>query len=171
MFVAGDTDFGPSVTDILLDNPSVGYFTDLSPNVAGTVSFTETATNVQVEYNCVPYFSEGTNLNSYSVGFDLVTGDVTLGSLKAINRPNALNEGALCMSGGNVVGATDNGATLFTAGGSGSHPLGTDAFYDGHFDTLTNGFTPTLDPNVNSAVPTTIVFSVVVPGTYQWAGF
>ncbi|HMS17995.1 MAG TPA: hypothetical protein PKA37_14220 [Planctomycetota bacterium] len=168
MFVAGSGDFSPTVGDILLQNPSVGYFTDLSPNIAGAVSVLEVANTVAVSYDCVPYFSEGTNLNSYYVAFDIVTGDVTLGNLRGIRRPNAANEGALCLSNGNVGPATDAGATLFVAGTSGSHPLATDAYYDGHFNTAVNGFTPTLDPNVNAAVPNTIVFSPDGLGGYGW---
>ena len=171
MFGGGDTDWSPSVADILGDNPSVGYFTDLSPDDEGCISIEEAATELTVYYNGVRYFSEAGNVNSFSISFDLASGDVTLGGLGGIAAPAAANEGALCLSAGLPGAATDAGATLFTAGGSGSPVLPTDAWYDGWFDTANVGLTPTLDPGVNASIPSSIVFSPALGGGYSWAGF
>ena len=173
MFGGGDSDFTPSVTEALADNPFVGCWADISPNIAGSVTLSSPATDiVRVDYVNVPYFGEPTTSNTFFVEFDATSGIVTLGGLTGIApQPGTASPGDdmfVGMSPGNSVATTDPGVTLFTQGGAGGVAAATDMLYDFYSATTATGLAPSLLPgSLNDIL---FVPSTAFPTNYDWAG-
>lgn len=134
MFGGGDTDLSPSIADALIDNPFVGFWTDLNPSAGGSVDINiPVPGTIDVVYNNVPYF--GTTIPvSFTVSFDVASGVVTMTGLNTIMANTGLVTGGdsqlLGISPGAVNSVTDGGATAFNPTGGGA-PVGlADMTYD-----------------------------------------
>jgi hypothetical protein len=107
-----DTGFSPTVAAALTGNPFLGAWTDLNPAAGGTITAVNTGTGLRVDYQNVVYYNTAVP-NTFSVGIDGVTGEVTLSGLSGIGvGPGSMFLG---ISRGNT-GATDPGMTNFTNG-------------------------------------------------------
>ncbi len=174
VFGGADSDFSPTVAEALTDNPFVGFWTDLNPHpVAGggnIILDSPLPGVVRVNYNGVIYYGQPGSPNTFAVVMDTTTGDLTLDGLAGIGSNPAVAGSAagdaqfLGMSGGNAVGATDPGATLFAAGSAGASVLSTDMIYDQH-PAGTAGVCPSLVPGTLSSG----TFSHA-GGGYLWIG-
>lgn len=161
MFVNGDTDFSPSVAEALTDNPFVGPWVDLSPNVAGTISTAVTAPGViTTTWSNVPYYGNSGLTASFSISFDTSNDSITISGLNSFPvfpvTVGAENNMFLGLSAGNT-GSTDVGQTTFSIGGPNPPPAGLGMIYQ-------FGQGGTLAPGVN-----TITFTPS-GGNYTWTG-
>ena len=126
-FTAGNGDFSATSAEFLAQEPRAALFwSDLSPNLGGTVSFLTTLTGVQVDFVAVPHFGAAGTSNSSTVILDVGLG-VTIQSY----APDAgnVNPSIIGISPGG--GAT--GVPISIAGlvGSGLQVgLATDAVYE-----------------------------------------
>lgn len=79
-FGAGDASFQASVASFQSGPPKLaGMWSDLSPNVGGTVDVTGTGAVVTVSFVGVPEFGTGTGtLNGFDLSFDCCLGNVTI---------------------------------------------------------------------------------------------
>ncbi len=112
MTTAADTDFSPTAAEALADHPFVGAWCDLNPGTGGSISVLNLPTGIRVDYVAVNYY--GTTIPmSFSVEFDSFTAEVQLQNLSGIAAHTGLQ--FLGISRGST-GATDPGATSFTAG-------------------------------------------------------
>lgn len=136
VFGGPDTDWSPTVAELLSGNGSVGFWSDFSPQNGGNIDVTNPAPGVfSVNYTTVPYYTEPLAPCSWNVVFDASTGTITLDNLSGI-MPNPISNtnsaagdvAILGISPGG--GATDPGATLFSPGSSGVAGAPTDALYD-----------------------------------------
>lgn len=173
LFGGSDTDFSPTLTEALGDNPFVGFWTDLNPSAGGSVTLSRPgATAVRVDWTNVPYFGTTTPI-SFGVEFCLICGATTIDGLPGIvANPGSTSTGDnqfLGMSPGAVGGATDGGATLFTVGG-GLPANGTDMLYD--FYNYTTGGGTGLVPSLNGGSLMAIAFTPngAVAPSYGWVG-
>lgn len=138
-FTGGDTDFSATVAEFLLDPPSLGVWSDLSPNVGGSVTIGVDCTNLlRVRWDQVPYFGQaaGTATNSFEIVYDPITTFWSLENLTGVST-NATIDILVGACPGNLAPgpATDPGPQDFTQGAA---PVGTgsDAIYE--FGTVSN---------------------------------
>jgi hypothetical protein len=135
-FGGADIDFSPTIQDALIDNPFVGFWTDLDTDPASTISVVATSTLVTVNFNNLVYYAEPGSSVSFSCSFD-ANGTVRLFNLTGIN-PNPLTNSSLPagdaqffgLSSGNLLTATNTGPTTFGVGMSGTNPGGQSMLYD-----------------------------------------
>ncbi|MAG58498.1 MAG: hypothetical protein CMJ83_19595 [Planctomycetes bacterium] len=155
-----DTDFTATVSEFVYqDDPSVGYWTDLTPDATGTIEVRDTAAAyphsfggvtpaaglISVLFSNVKYFGT-TDRNTFGIHFDTTTGEVVLSSLSAISdnpgSSGAGDDAILGISLGNL-GASDPGATLFSPGSAGVPTPFQAALYDFHDSSVTGPGRPT----------------------------
>lgn len=137
MFGGPDTDWSPTIPELLAGNGSAGFWSDMSPQIAGaSIDISNPAPGVySVNFVNVPYYLEPNGTNTYSIVFDASTGGVILDNLTGISDNPFSNSSS---SAGDVQtlgispggGATDPGVTMFSPGGAGIPGLATDAIYD-----------------------------------------
>jgi len=164
------TDFTATLAEALIQAEFVGYWTDLSPNVGGNVTVTNTATNgYRIDWSGVPYFATPAPLNSFAIEFD-PTGVVSLDGLMGIGPQPGLVTGGddafLGMTPGGLGGATDDGPTTFGAGLSGG-PLNTASMLYDFYSAPTGAGLP------GSLLPGTLNRIDFVPSglnNYLWIG-
>lgn len=122
-----DGDFSPSLAEATTDLPMLGAWTDLNPSNGGTISFTDSGSQVRIDYAGVPYFGEATTI-SFSIIIDRVGGGFTLDGLTgivanpgtAISSSDAMFLGFSPGSAASGGAAADPGATTYAVGGAGS---------------------------------------------------
>ena len=101
----------PSPTQALAGPPFVGAWTDLQPNVSGSITLTQPVAGlIQIEYLQVPYFGLPLSTATMSIVLDTTNGFVALVDLTGIQ--SAPVPMFLGISAGNL-GATDPGTTGF----------------------------------------------------------
>lgn len=67
-FGSGDTDFNATEAEMLSDQPRVApFWTDVSPNIDGLITITETASSVAIEYAAIPNFGAGAGNNLHTM--------------------------------------------------------------------------------------------------------
>lgn len=171
-FVAADDDFTASPATALLDNPFVGLWSDLSPNVGGSIDITfPSANTVRVDYNAVPFFGV-TETATYGIEFDGVTGIITIDGLAGVQPQvsGTVNAMMLGISPGIAAAggvATDPGPVVFgtPTGLTGGAAAPTDMLYD--FDS-TLGALPTVTDHVTFGLTGTVIFTPDGNGNYTW---
>jgi hypothetical protein len=163
LFGGQDNDFSATVAEALGDNPFVGVWCDLSPNIAGTVTLSNPAPGiVRVDWANVPYFGQAASTNSFGVEFNSFTDDVLIDGLAGVVANPGGGGTFLGMSPGNTGPATDPGNAPFAAGAAGAAANATDMLYD--FGT---GIPLTLaTPGLSS-----IQYTPDGGGNYIWFGF
>lgn len=78
-FGAGDADFTPTVAEFVTNAPKVaGMWTDLSPNMGGTISTTASTSILTVAFTNVPSFGSPGSSNSVSIDFNAAMGSTTI---------------------------------------------------------------------------------------------
>ncbi len=169
MFGGTDSDFTPTVNESLTDNPAVGFWTDLNPATGGTITIASLAQDeVTISWNAVPYAGLTTTV-SFSVTFNAQSGVITIDGLTGIpsNPGTATSDNQwLGISRGNS-GATNLGATTFTAGGSGVAGDANRAWYDFYLGSSATGRLASLLPGTLNS----IVFTPLPNSNYAWQGF
>lgn len=169
-FGGGDTDFSASVTEALTDNPMIGGWVDFNPLGASVINISvdPITLEVVVDYGTptagLVYFG-GTTPNSFQVRLDTQSGIATITGLSGLTDGSAPM--FLGVSGGNAVGATDIGASVFSAL-AGTTVNATDMVYE--FGTPgPNG--PTSMGTVTGPGVNTITFIPNSTGNYDWIAF
>ena len=168
---AGSSDFSASVAEALTHDPSIGFWTDLDPSSAGsiTVNVPPSSDTVVVSYQGLPYYGEPTSSVSFDIVLNAATGELSLDNLNGIGIGAVAtpvfggDPQFLGMSAG-AGAATDGGPTLFQAGTFGSPALNTDMIYDWWDAT---GGTSGLIPSLQGNPPTRILFSPQ-GNSYSW---
>jgi hypothetical protein len=161
MFGAGSTSYTPSAMSWVADPPSVGYFSDFSPQAAGaSVTATASGSVVTVSYNNVPHWASTAPTN-FSISIDAVTGVITLSGLSTI-VPVAGYDAIVGISAGFIGGAFDAGPTVFTVSGPHGPPAGPPGTVPAIYRFGPNGL---ITPGVNG-----IVF-IPAGNNYTWTGF
>ena len=165
-FGAGDPAFTASAAGALGGVGRVGFWSDLSPQLAGAaVNVTTSNGIIHVDFVNVPYFSPNTVTVSYNVDLDTSSGDITIGGLGAING-NTAGAGfgdaqwfGLSQGGG----IADPGQTAFSSGGGGGPG---NCFYEYVDGTVA----PVLPPSIAGGMTTLLSFSPDGMGGYIWIG-
>ena len=179
-FSTSNTSAIPTAAAALTSPPSVGFWTDLNPALAGpaglgTVNVTNPAPGlVSVNYTNIPYAGEALTANTYQITFDAVTGVISLTGLTGImpNPQTVLGTGdaqwlGICRGS---LGSTNPAApTPFTVGGAGSPSTATEAMYSFYTQVAGGaGRAPALVAGVGSIL---FIPSTLQPGNYDWAAF
>jgi hypothetical protein len=169
---SADTDFSPTLAEALVDSPFCGFWTDLNPAAAGTITVAASSTQVIVDYQGVPYFGSVGSGNSFSIAFDVPTGSVTLGINSIAPNPAGLGGGDaqfLGLSRGNL-GASNNGPAGFAIGATGTPVASTDMLYD-----FWDGLAGTAPGGVNllSSIQGGLTGILFAPSgdSYTWVGY
>jgi hypothetical protein len=176
LFGAADTDFSPTVTEALADDPFLGFWTDLDPGAAGSGAITVSTMGglVTVRWNGVPHFGS-TSACTFEIAFDPGSGSWTLGALQGV-VPNPGGGGGggsaqfLGLSAGLGGGATDAGPTVFSAGGSGAPAAPTDMLYD-FWDGLTSSAPNSIHLVASLQNGLSRIVFTPAGGAYSWAGY
>jgi hypothetical protein len=135
-FGGTDTDTTPSVSDSLLDDGRVGFWTNLDPTEGGTVTVSSPATDVIIVDYAGVWYDAGGPPNTFSIEFDCATGAITITGLQGIGvNPGVAttDDQWIGISPGISVApltATDPGAAIFTVGGSATALADGDALYE-----------------------------------------
>lgn len=156
-----DGDFSATVAEAIGDAPSVGFWTDLSPNAGGTYTISSPAPGfINVNYAAVPIFGGGAP-QSYDIDYTDATGEWSLNNLQGLAVTTAATDSFLGMSPGNGA-ATDPGAQPFGVGAAGAAGAPTDMLYE-----FSTGI---LQPASVAAGLNSILFSPDGGGNYVWLG-
>jgi hypothetical protein len=127
LFTGPDTDFGPSIAEVLTDGPFTGYWNDFDLSAGGSASVHVVAPDLyEVRFLAVPHFTLPLNLSTFSILLDAADGSILLNGLQGI-APNT-DPALLGITLGNL-GATNSGPRVFSVGQNGNG-LGTEALYD-----------------------------------------
>ena len=162
MFGATDDDFSASIAEALTDQPFVGVWTDLSPNVGGSVTATSPAPGiVRVDYSGVPYFGQAVATASFGIELNCFTGDVMIDGVQGIMQDPSNVPMFLGVSPGVVGPATDPGASVFMPGAVGAAGAATDMTYE-----FGAGSVPAVAAGV-----TTLLLTPDGGGNYTWFAF
>lgn len=134
MMGAGSTDWTPTIAEALSGVPFVGNWSDLSVNIAGSITISNPGSGlVSVAWAGVPFFGQAGSSSSFSVDFDGNTGVVALNGLQGILPATALGAAAdqfLGMSPGTLLGATDPGVAGFAPAAAGAAGAPGDMLYE-----------------------------------------
>lgn len=161
MFGAGSTSYYPSAASWVTEPPSVGYFSDFSPQATGaSVTATANGSVVTVSYNNVPHWASTVPTN-FAISIDAVTGVITLSGLSTI-VPVAGYDALVGISAGFIGGAFDAGPTIFSLSGPNGPPAGPPGTVPAIYRFGPNGL---ITPGING-----IVF-VPSGNNYTWMGF
>ena len=170
MFGNFDHDFSATAGEAQAGSPFIGFWSDLTPLTAVTIS-NPSAAVLRVDYNGVRYFGQATPLISFAVEIDDANQEYHLDGLTGI-LPNPVSSSAgdnqfLGLSVGAIGGATDPGLTFFTVGGTGTTGAATDMLYD-FYDNLAIPATG-LVPSLMAGTLNKITFFALAPG-FAWSG-
>lgn len=166
----GASDFSPSIAEALTGAPFIGFWTDLDPSSAGSITIdVPSSDTIVASYQGLPYFGEPTSSVSFDIVLDAASGGLSLENLSGIGPAAVaatLFEGdpqwlGISSGGG---GATNGGPTLFQSGMSGSPLIDTDMIYDWWGATVGTG---ALVPSLQGNPPTRIDFSPQ-GNSYSW---
>jgi hypothetical protein len=154
----------PSPAATLQDPPSVGAWTDLAPNLGGSVVAGRAIPGLlQVEWIQVPYSGFPALAATFGVHLDQASGVLTIHGLSNFAPfppvpPPLSNAMWLGLSAG-LLGATDPGPRNFLPGASGTPPANRGAIYQ-------FGPAGSLAPGVSM-----LVFTPAPGGLYSWAAY
>ncbi len=121
MFGTADADFSATLAEAALDSPFVGCWTDFLPNATGTITITQTATDVTATWSNVRYFTDPTT-NSFSITVS-VTGAVAIANIGGIQVNPTPTGGSDAQMLGVCAGTTGVGPIL-----NAPFPFGTPVF-------------------------------------------
>ena len=173
VFVSPDTEYSPSISYALSNDPFVGAWSDFDPSTAGTITISSPAPEVvRVDWIGVDYYSPSGTPNTFGIEFNAATGTVSLDGLTGIVSQSSGGSGNedmfLGLSPGTALSATDPGAIVFTPGSMGGVLGGSDMLYDYYNYTSSAGMPPSLVPGTLNEIIFTP--STAFPSNYQWTG-
>ena len=166
----GESDWSPTIAEALNGDPFIGFWTDLNPSAAGSITVDVPASDIiVVSYQGLPYYGEPSTSVSFDIVLNAASGMLSLDNLGGIGPGTTLSSGfagdpqffGLSLGG---AGATDPGPSLFQSGTGGAAASPTDMLYDWWDGT---GSPPGLVPSLLGNPPTRIDFSPHAGG-YSW---
>lgn len=104
-FNMGSTDFTPTIAEFTSEMPRIaGMWTDLSPNIGGSIQVVPNVADITIQFTNVPEFGASGNVSSFDIVFDAAGGTTidnyspsplhTTGSLTGISNGSAGTPGA-----------------------------------------------------------------------------